>query len=134
MVNPSTLEEQLIPLPAIHWKALGKPAGSKGYKYRDRSLVSGPCKSAKVRTAQFKVVCRGSGITYSLDEPSQGAVAVTLKLGTDLPYCMSFGGHDLQGPPHHRRYGRSLQGVPIEPPPLRAQHRRLLHQTKEHEE
>lgn len=92
LLNPSTLEQVLISLPAIHWRGLGKPAGVKGYKYLDKTLSSGPCKIALLRAGKLKVSCRGSAIGFTLDEASQGSLVTTLRLGTDLPYCTVFGG------------------------------------------
>jgi polyvinyl alcohol dehydrogenase (cytochrome) len=95
VVNPSSAEEQTMSLPADFWKALGNPAGSKGYKYKDSKAVNGPCKSVQIKPGKLvKLKCKGAGIAYSLDEASQGEVAVTLRmgLGDEIEYCMRFGG------------------------------------------
>jgi hypothetical protein len=93
VVNPTTLEEAVVDLPAVRWEASGTPPGSKGYRYRDRDLASGPCRSARVRGgARLRVSCRGAGIPFTLDEPAQGSLAATVELGTDVVACMLFGG------------------------------------------
>lgn len=91
VLNPSTAEEQLIPLPAMNWKGLGNPTGSKGYKYKDSKLISGPCKSVQIKPSKLvKVNCGGSGMTFSLDEPSQGDLTVELRIGgmQEIRYCL----------------------------------------------
>jgi hypothetical protein len=95
VVNPSSAEEQTIPLPAVNWKAVGNSPGSKGYAYKDAALVDGPCKSVQIKAGKLvKVNCRGAGLAYSLDEPTQGEIAVVLSMGTsnEVQYCMRFGG------------------------------------------
>lgn len=40
-----------------------------------------------MRADRITVKGRGSGLSYSLDEPRQGTVAVRLQLGTASPWC-----------------------------------------------
>jgi hypothetical protein len=92
LFNPGTGESDTFSLPADHWKALGTPPGSRGYRYRDRG---GTCPYARLRAGRLlKAVCKGSGIRFSLDEPFQGSLGVTLALGAtgDSRYCILFGG------------------------------------------
>ena len=91
-MNPNTPDDDVIDLPGGSWAGLGNPPGSKGYKYQDRKLANGPCKLVLVKAGQIKAVCKGEQIGLTLNEPAQGSLAVTFRLGTDLPYCMEFGG------------------------------------------
>ena len=96
LTNPTTSELVTFTLPASHWKALGSPPGAKGYKYKDAALASGPCKTAIVKPGKLlKVLCQGSGIGFTLNEPSQGSLATKLTLGNGigaLAQCLHFGG------------------------------------------
>ncbi len=97
LINPTTGESDTYDLPASGWKALGKnPEGSKGYLYKDKGLVNGPCKKVQVRPGKgVKASCTGDRILFSLDEPTQGSLTATLSLGfgeDGQHYCMAFGG------------------------------------------
>jgi hypothetical protein len=94
--NPATGEIDTYDLPAGGWKGLGKPPGSKGYKYSDRTLANGPCKTVTVKPGKLlKATCQGSQIAFSLDEASQGRLGVWLTMGSgasSLVQCLDFGG------------------------------------------
>jgi len=96
--NPSTGETEQYAMPATgtHWKALGSPPGRTGYKYSDPDTSLGPCKSLRMlrkrREIRAKCIVKNSPIDFSLDEPSQGTLDVTLQLGDGDTYCASFGG------------------------------------------
>jgi hypothetical protein len=73
------------------WTGLGNPAGSKGYKFSG----SGTCYKAILKPGKvLKVLCKGTGITYTLDELSQGSIAAKLSIGSGpVPaqsYCLEF--------------------------------------------
>jgi DNA-binding beta-propeller fold protein YncE len=74
-----------VTLPANHWTAIGSP-GAEGYAYSDPSGVA-PIYSARVKRDSIMVKGRRAGWPYTLDEASQGRVAVTLRLGTDTAWC-----------------------------------------------
>jgi cysteine-rich repeat protein len=66
--------------------------------YSDRERVNGACHAVRlVDGKRFKVTCRGSTLAfdprldYSLNESSQGAVAVRIRSGS-REYCTVFGG------------------------------------------
>jgi len=64
------------------------------FKYKDATYANGPCKTVQVKSGKLlKAVCQAKvkPIDYSLDEPSQGAVAVRFISGT-ITYCADFGG------------------------------------------
>ncbi|MBW2446059.1 MAG: PQQ-binding-like beta-propeller repeat protein [Deltaproteobacteria bacterium] len=91
--NPATGETTVISLPGARWTGLGRPAGSRGWRYRDSRREDGPCTAVRLSpNGSLRVSCRGEDIDLSLDEPSQGSLTVQLRLGSDEPYCLVFGG------------------------------------------
>ena len=85
IVNPGTSESFTFSLPQTHWSMT--PSGSL-YKYRDSALAeAGKVKIAIIKGRQLKVSGKKVGIT--LDESSQGALAVVLTSGT-IRYCARF--------------------------------------------
>lgn len=85
-------ESMTIALPADGWK----PA-TGGWKFR-REVSDPPTDDYKIvaalKTGRLKVLLRddvGSLVGYTLDEPSQGSIAVELVTGADR-HCMDFGG------------------------------------------
>jgi len=98
--NPTTGESAAFALPAGNWQGLGNPPGQKGYKYGDAVLSAGPCRYVTiVANRALKASCRGDQIGFSLDEASQGSLALRLTTGSGTSarrYCMLFGGTVLQ--------------------------------------
>lgn len=96
LFNEITGERASIELPASNWTGLGAPAGSRGYKYRDRYNLLGPCRVALFKPGKIlKAICRGSDIDFSLDEAQQGTLNVSVRFGAGsgaLKFCTSFGG------------------------------------------
>src|SRR5262249_28643014 len=68
-----TTDRAVVALPAQGWSL----AGNKGFRFKGAGAVTG----ALVITDMLKVKAKGAGFEYSLDEMSQGAVAVRLTLG-----------------------------------------------------
>jgi outer membrane protein assembly factor BamB len=101
--NPGTGETAMLDLPAPSWEVVG--AGGSSFRYREAGF--GPCKAAIIRAGRLlKIRCKGAGIPITLDEPSQGALALQLTIGATR-YCMLFGGEirsDTQASP--RTVGR----------------------------
>jgi hypothetical protein len=97
LFNPISGELDEIPLPAEHWVAV-PPAGNstavpQAFIYRDRDRSAGPCNKVFVGGGTLKAACRGAQIDFTLDEPSQGALAVNLRAATGaILHCMLFGG------------------------------------------
>jgi hypothetical protein len=78
-------------LPSSGWKALGSPAGSKGYKYKGLGSIADPCKVVLVKAKVVKAVCKGAGIQMAT--PFVGNIGIVLDVGTDTKtYCAEFGG------------------------------------------
>lgn len=90
--NGATTDSACMALPAGGWTASGDPAAPT-YDYRDPDYVNGPCGRVRVRSRVITATCRASAmpITYSLDEPAQGAVGVQFVSGASL-YCAALGG------------------------------------------
>jgi Tol biopolymer transport system component len=81
--NPNSAEQQSFALPASGWQPVGDPPGSKGYKYKDGAQANGPCKKALIKPGKLvKAVCLGAQISFTLDEPSQGRLALKLATGS----------------------------------------------------
>lgn len=86
-------ESLCLTLPSASWQASGPPS-SPSYTYKDTSFANGPCKVATVRHGKrLKIAClaKVEPIAYSLDEPTQGSIAVRFTSGS-ITYCASFGG------------------------------------------
>jgi hypothetical protein len=103
LLNAATGETAAFFLPAgAEWQGLGTPAGQSGYIYRDPSGANGPCKKLSVKQGLgFRALCDGANgdIPFTLDEPQQGALAVTLRLGAGDLHCLSFGGTVVKDTP-----------------------------------
>lgn len=75
------------------WAVRGS-AAHPTYRYRDPRFTNGPCRAATVTHGKLLTVtcaARTSPIAYSLDEPSQGAIAVRFASGGTI-WCAEFGG------------------------------------------
>ena len=84
-----------LTLPAPQWKGLGRPPGSKGYKYLGTGTPSDPCKIVLLKPKVIKAICKGPVLTP--DPPHPGVVAV--QLGADNlseRYCAEFGGTEIK--------------------------------------
>lgn len=92
VAEPLGGEEIVIALPPSGWTGKGTPAGSNGWVYRDPDRTHGPCNRAQLANGKLDVSCRGEGIEFTLDEPTQSALVAALELGTDTVLCMRFGG------------------------------------------
>ncbi len=80
-------QQATFALPASGWTA----TGAKGYKYKDKKGLAGPCRGVTFKTGkQIKVTCKGPGIT--LAPPLTDPVEVVLHMGSQT-YCAAFGGN-----------------------------------------
>lgn len=86
--NPVTSEHQCIILPPENW-TLGTPSGLR-FKYRDRTLASGPVVVAMIKEGKLKVVAKGASLTFTLDESSQGQMSAHYTSGTGSNLCTHF--------------------------------------------
>ena len=98
--NPQTGEFDAYNLPAANWTALPEP--EQGYRYVDVMHEDGPCEYVSV-TANTRLVaiCRGAEVQFSLNAPTQGAIAIDVILGSfgGTRYCAVFGGHVMRDAP-----------------------------------
>lgn len=86
--NPVSGEAQCLAMPAVNWM----PAGGAGrYIYRDPDHTSGPVDRAFVMGGRVKIIARGAGIAYTLDESSQGEIDGYLVGGDGSRFCARFG-------------------------------------------
>jgi hypothetical protein len=84
-------------LDASGWKALGKPAGSKGFRYRGKDAVpvDEVCKLVVLEPRAVRATCGGTGPEVPLATPFLGPAGVILTVGTGSKrYCMEFGGEE----------------------------------------
>ena len=81
-----------VSLPAARWTGLGNPAGARGYRYVDARRESGPCTRIVVKDRGLTATCLGALLGFTLDEPTQGALAVSFTPGTGRRTCLAFGG------------------------------------------
>lgn len=93
ITNPTTNEIFTTTLPAGNWtQKKGK------YKYADKKPFEGPCIQAAVANGSWSVKCVGAGITFTLDEASQGALSAVLQAQTRSS-CARFGGEVVKDLP-----------------------------------
>ncbi len=95
--NPRTFEFDGFFLPAQSWKAIVRKGVVSGYRYGGKGAF-GPCTSVVIVRGKIKAACRGDAIGYSLDEPAQESIAVTLYADPHL-YCTTFGGKIVNDTP-----------------------------------
>jgi len=81
--NPASGESFTIALPADKWTRQGTPT-PRTYRYADGS---GAISRAFVRPYKVYIRGGGSGWGFTLDEASQGTIAVRLTLGTGVTWC-----------------------------------------------
>jgi hypothetical protein len=63
------------------------PLGTSGYSYKGPDSENGPVKSARIITDRITLKGGKSLWPYTLNEPSQGRIAVRLTLGTGIDWC-----------------------------------------------
>jgi len=90
--GPSDGDTGVIQLDVSKWHGLGKPAGSKGYRYEDRAQSSGGVSSVVVKQGKTGGVLRvtggGAGWGYAIAGPQNG-VTLSFTLG-DGRWCAEF--------------------------------------------
>jgi hypothetical protein len=90
--GPTDGDSGLIQLAPSHWHGLGKPAGSKGYRYDDPTGAAGGITRLILKQGKnggvFKVVGGRANWRYAIGGPQNG-VNVSFKLG-DSRWCAEF--------------------------------------------
>ncbi len=119
----ATTDAVSVSLPANGWSVLGSPASPKGWKFKGDA-------GAAIRSVVIKsnsIILRGgrSAWGYTLDEPSQGRVALRLALGTDPGWCTATTADVKGNPPTTAKSDRAgyfkaggLAPAPATCPPL----------------
>jgi hypothetical protein len=79
-------EKVTVPLAASGWKVLGSSTAPKGFKFTG-SDPNGPVSRVIVKADQLKVRGGKANWAYTLNESSQGRMAVRLQLGTATGWC-----------------------------------------------
>jgi len=87
--NPVTSECQCIQIGLNGW-SIG-PDG-KRYVYHDTPLLYGPVKQIVMKAGKLKIAGLGAGLSITLDETSQGEIAVHYTSGTANKLCAHFPG------------------------------------------
>jgi hypothetical protein len=118
--NPTTGEEDSFVLPAQHWEGIGTDKNPRGYRYRDTGQVSGSCRLVSIRVGRrLQAKCLGAGISFTLNEPSQGSLAAMISLGeTPVSFCMEFGGEIVADFPVGGFFNRGKFKARDAPPPV----------------
>jgi outer membrane protein assembly factor BamB len=106
LTNPTTAESVSYPLPAAGWRARPKREPlAAGYQYSDPAGTYGPCHAVSLKSGRKLVIkCRGAAFAFTLDEASQGSLAVRLTTGSGIAgegfrYCLRFDGTVLDDRP-----------------------------------
>ena len=112
-----------VSLPANGWSALGSPPSPKGWRFRGDA--SAPIRSLVIKSN--RIVLRGGKSTwgYTLDETSQGRVALRLQLGSGPLWCTATPADAKGNPPSTAQSDRpglfkasGLAAAPASCPPL----------------
>jgi hypothetical protein len=78
-------------MPAANWTAIGSALAPRGYRYADKARVAGPVTKVSVTSAgRLSLSAQGATWLYTLNEASQGSVAVRLQLGSGETWCTVF--------------------------------------------
>ena len=112
-------ERAMVVLPASGWTALDDTQTPRGYKF----------KSALPTDAITRVLVRGNFVrvrggknnwSYTLEEPTQGRVAVRMTMGSGLRWCADAPAKSSGTPPSTASYDRvdKFVGVRRSPPPV----------------
>ncbi|MGI9433197.1 MAG: hypothetical protein ACR2PQ_13330, partial [Myxococcota bacterium] len=92
--------ELIYTLDASGWKGLGKPAGSKGWKYKGKADTTAPdpkaaCRSVVLKDRSLKATCKGVAVTLSPPYSGSAAVSLAFPAGASASrYCAVFGGDE----------------------------------------
>jgi sugar lactone lactonase YvrE len=91
-------EQVTVQLPASGWRMLGKADAPKGWEFSG-SDPSNPVSRVTVKADQLKVKAGKANWVYTLNEPSQGRIAVRLQLGTNATWCADASAKTSGNPP-----------------------------------
>ena len=84
-------EKVVVVLPASGWTAIGTAGAPRGYRYVDKGGLAGPVTKVSVTSAgRLSLSAQGATWLYTLNEVTQGRVAVRLQLGGGDTWCTVF--------------------------------------------
>ncbi len=111
-------ERVSVVLPASGWRLLGTPSAPKGYRFGGSDALF-PIARVIVKSDQLKVKGGGENWAYSLDELSQGRIAVRVQLGGAPAWCADAPARASGNPPSTTGADRvdRFRGQPKAPPP-----------------
>jgi len=92
VLGRGSAEVASIALPALNWKGLASPPGSRGWRCADAQRTSGPCTRVVVKQKSLVASCTGDQLAFTLDEPARGALAMSFTSGSGRRTCLAFGG------------------------------------------
>jgi DNA-binding beta-propeller fold protein YncE len=107
-----------MPLAASGWTALGTAVVPNGYVWKAPSDTAG-IQRVKIKADLIAVKGGGTFFAYTLDEPSQGRMAMRLQLGDGTPWCADSPAKLTGNPPSTASTDRvdRFQGAPKTPAP-----------------
>jgi hypothetical protein len=79
-------ERVTVTLPAAGWRLIGSGAAPRGYRFSGLGSTD-PISRVIVKADQIKVRGGKENWAYTLNEDSQGRIAVRLQLGSGAPWC-----------------------------------------------
>ncbi|MDG2305041.1 MAG: hypothetical protein P8R42_10360 [Candidatus Binatia bacterium] len=92
------------------WKGLGNPAGSKGYKYSDKTMSAGGVRSVTFKPGAsgglLKILAKGENYSWELDGPND-EVWVHFQV-EDEWYCAEMGGDVKKNEDGYYKAGKAL--------------------------
>ena len=87
-------QDVTLPLPCARWAVLSADKPEKGYRYRDKDQLDGPCKKVVVKPGKLTATCTAKNpahpIAYDLTAGGEGDLGVVLAAPT--PYCTELPG------------------------------------------
>jgi photosystem II stability/assembly factor-like uncharacterized protein len=87
-------QDVTLPLPCMRWEAINTDKPEKGYRYRDKDQLDGPCRKVVVKPGKVTATCTAKNpaqpIAYDLTTSGEGGIGVILAAPT--PYCTELPG------------------------------------------
>jgi hypothetical protein len=97
-VRSATFDDTYV-LPAANWSVIGQAGATRGFSYRDRSLLAGPIRSVRLHRGRLRVTGQGAQLGHALGTTNPDPVSVTVQTGVGgKRYCLGFGGKTLFQP------------------------------------
>ncbi len=106
MSSPATGEVFRQSLPCLLWTLNGTALTPRGFSYRDRYGIAGPCRVVDLRAGKLVARCMGRNapLPFDLQEgQANGPIRVKLRIGA-ATYCTEFGGAVTEDGSDGRRF------------------------------